>query len=281
MIEFPLPFAKMSGTGNDFIIIDNRDGLVSEDEMAALAVSICRRNSSVGADGLILIENDSEYDFAWNFFNSDGSVGEMCGNGSRCAARFAQMKGIAGPSMTFRTLAGTVSARVTHSSVRVQMTRPFGLEKEIILDLAGGTRLNAGFVNTGVPHIVVVVEKGGLEKVLVDEVGREIRNHPEFAPAGTNVNFVEVVDAGTLRSRTYERGVEGETLACGTGAVASSIICAEHGLVEPPVTVIARSQEKVEISFDPRDPIGSKVYMEGAALLVYEGQLTNETVTGG
>jgi len=281
MIEFPLPFAKMSGTGNDFIIIDNRRALVRKDEMAGLAVSACRRNISVGADGLILIKDDSEYDFAWDFFNSDGSVGEMCGNGSRCAARFTLMKGITGRSTTFRTLAGPISAEVNGSSVRVQMTRPFGLEGETALDLTGGNSLSAGFVNTGVPHAVVVVKKGELDGIPVAELGSEIRNHPRFAPAGTNANFVEVLDAETIRLRTYERGVEGETLACGTGAVASAIICAERGLVAPPVTVITRSSEKLEITFDPSDPMGSEVYMEGTALLVYEGQLTNETVTGG
>ncbi len=281
MAEFPLPFAKMSGTGNDFILIDNRKRLIGDDEMADFTVNVCRRSRSVGADGVILIQDDSEFDFSWRFFNSDGSEAEMCGNGSRCAARFALMKGIAPASMTFRTLAGPIRADVNGSVVRVQLTPPFDLNEVVELKLNDGTEITVGYVNTGVPHTVIITSGGGLGDAPVQELGREIRGHLQFSPAGTNVNFAEVVGNETIRMRTYERGVEAETLACGTGAVAVAIICTLRGLVKPPVTVITRSEEQLKVFVDSADPMGEDVFMEGTALQVYEGQLSNETVQGG
>ncbi|MEE8546923.1 MAG: diaminopimelate epimerase [bacterium] len=281
MAEFPLPFAKMSGTGNDFILIDNRKRLIGDDEMVDFTVNVCRRSRSVGADGVILIQDDSEFDFSWRFFNSDGSEAEMCGNGSRCAARFALMKGIAPASMTFRTLAGPIRADVNGSVVRVQLTPPFDLNEVVELKLNDGTEITVGYVNTGVPHTVIITPDGELGDAPVQELGREIRGHLQFSPAGTNVNFAEVVGNETIRMRTYERGVEAETLACGTGAVAVAIICTLRGLVKPPVTVITRSEEQLKVFVDSADPMGEDVFMEGTALQVYEGQLSNETAQGG
>ena len=281
MAEFPLPFTKMSGTGNDFILIDNRDGLIGDDEMVEFTVDVCRRSRSVGADGVILIQNDIELDFSWRFFNSDGSEAEMCGNGSRCAVRFAIMKGIAPTSMTFRTLAGPISAEVNDSMIKVQMTPPSDLKETVKLELSDGTEITVGYVNTGVPHVVIITPDGGLDNVPVQELGGELRTHLQFSPAGTNVNFAEVVGNETIRMRTYERGVEAETLACGTGAVAAAIICTLRGLVKPPVTIITRSEEQLKVFIDSADPMGEDVFMEGAALLVYEGQLTSETIQGG
>ncbi|MFV2082079.1 MAG: diaminopimelate epimerase [bacterium] len=281
MAEVLLPFAKMSGTGNDFILIDNREGLIGDDEMVDFTVGVCRRSRSVGADGVILIQDDIEFDFSWKFFNSDGSEAEMCGNGSRCAARFAIIKGIAPASMTFRTLAGPIRADVNGSMVRVQLTPPFDLNEAVELKLSDGTEITVGYVNTGVPHTVIITPDGGLSDALVQKLGREIRTHLQFSPAGTNVNFAEVVGKETVRLRTYERGVEAETLACGTGAVAAAIICTLRGLVKPPVTIITRSEEQLKVFIDPADPMVEDVFMEGEALLVYEGKLTSETIQGG
>ncbi len=280
-MNFPVNFTKMSGTGNDFVIIDNRSGVVPEDEMVSLAVQVCRRRLSVGADGLILIHDDPELDFSWRFFNSDGSEPEMCGNGARCAARFAFTEKITGPSMIFRTISGPIKAEMRGSRVRVQLTPPQGMERLFSLRIGGGNEIEAGFIDTGVPHTVILVADADLDNTPVSELGREIRYHPRFAPAGTNVNFVAVSDTGTIRIRTFERGVEGETLACGTGAVASAIICAARGLVTPPVEVRTHGGESLAIHTDPVDPAHGRAKLEGAAHIVYRGQLTEETVSGG
>jgi len=271
----------MSGTGNDFIIIDNRRRIVADEEMVDLAVRACRRGLSVGADGLLLIEEDGEYDFAWRFFNSDGSEAEMCGNAARCVARLAYLDGITGPRSTFRTLAGPISAAVEGSTVRVQLTQPHSLEPEITFELADHTVVSAGFVDTGVPHTVLIVEGKSLETAPVEKLGREIRFHSRFAPAGTNVNFVEVQGSGKIRVRTYERGVEGETLACGTGVVASAIIAAARGLTSSPVRAVTRGGDALEVLLDGVDLAATDVYLKGAAFLVYRAQLTEETISGG
>ena len=280
-MDFPIPFAKMSGTGNDFIIIDNRDKIVAEDEMVDLAVRACRRRQSVGADGLLFIENDDQLDFAWRFFNSDGSEAEMCGNASRCVARLAHMDGIAGPELVFRTLAGPIKAVVKGSTVMVQLTRPHGLMPDFTFELAGGQVISAGFVDTGVPHTVLVLEENTLETASVDELGREIRFHDRFAPAGTNVNFVQVTGRGNIRVRTYERGVEAETLACGTGVVASAIVTTARGLTSQAVQAQTRGGDILQVNVDVSDPDSMDVYLEGEASLVYRAQLTDETIRGG
>jgi len=280
-MKYPIEFTKMTGTGNDFIIIDNRSEIVLADAMADLAASICRRRQSVGADGLIFIQNDPELDFSWRFFNSDGSAPEMCGNGSRCAARFAFLNGIAGSEMTFRTMVGPIKASVNGTAVRVQLTPPSDMEKAFSLNLGGGSDLDVGFIDTGVPHTVVFLESGELGGYPVVDRGREIRFHPRFAPAGTNVNFVEVLNRHTIGVRTYERGVEGETLACGTGAVASTVLCVTRKIAVPPVQVHTSGGDILQIHIDPEDPLGNEVFLEGAALIVYNGQLTEEIVQGG
>jgi diaminopimelate epimerase len=280
-MKFPIPFAKMSGTGNDFIIIDNRAEIVADDEMVDLAVQACRRGQSVGADGLLLIENDKEFDFAWRFFNSDGSEAEMCGNASRCVARLAYLDDIAGPESIFRTLAGPIKASVDGSTVRVQLTRPHSLIPEFALELNDNRVLKAGFVDTGVPHTVLVLEDNNLEATIVEDLGREIRFHSQFAPAGTNVNFVQIVDSGNIHVRTYERGVEAETLACGTGVVASAIVTTAKGLTSPHVLARTRGGDILGVYIDGSDPGSMDVSLEGEASLVYRAQLTEETIRGG
>ncbi len=277
-MDFPIPFVKMSGTGNDFIIIDNRDKLVADDEMVNLAVHVCRRGQSVGADGLLLIENDPELDFVWRFFNSDGSEAEMCGNAARCVARLASLDGIAGKNLVFRTIAGPIQASVDGAGVTVQLTRPEGLEPEFALELGDGKEIDVGFVDTGVPHTIVPLTAGNLENMDVQEAGREIRFHPRFSPAGTNTNFIEVTGPGSLNIRTYERGVETETLACGTGAVAAALVTTVRGLTTPPVSVTTRGGDVLIVHLDETDPMAGDVYLEGNASLVYRGELTEETI---
>ncbi len=266
----PIPFYKMSGAGNDFIIIDNRDHKINDDDLTGFISEVCRRKMSAGADGLILIETSERHDFRWRFFNSDGSRAEMCGNGARCAARFAHITGIAGSTLTFETDAGLVSAQIDKERVKVQMPDPSDLKLDYALKLSN-ISLEISSINTGVPHAVAFVEQ--VDDLDVVALGREIRHHHSFAPAGTNANFVEHRQGNAIKIRTYERGVEDETLACGTGAIASAIISASRFNLQPPVEVETRSASRLTIYFDVADGQYQHIYMEGDARLIYTGEL--------
>lgn len=273
-----IDFYKMSGSGNDFILVDNRANLIEAAAAPALARNLCTRKVSVGADGLILIEKDDEVDFRWNFFNADGSRAEMCGNGGRCVARLANLLGISGPSLSFRTLAGIIRAEVSGSRVKLQMTEPCDLKLDLELEL-NGQRFNTHFVNTGVPHTVFILESADiLAQQEVVGLGRKVRYHSQFAPAGTNVNFVAVLGEQSIAIRTYERGVEDETLACGTGATAVALVGAAKGMVRPPVDVHTKSGETLTIYFDSKKELPREVYMEGETRVVYQGRLWEESL---
>lgn len=221
-----IPFIKYSATGNDFILIDNRRRILNGDETALLH-EMCGRKTGIGADGILLIENPRRADctFTMRYFNRDGRESEMCGNGARASAYHAHTHGIAPAEMYFEVSGDRYHARVENDRVRLRMQPPYDLrpqpgalktlEQPIALALEEG-----GFVNTGVPHYIVFVND--VSKAPVTALGRTLRHHPAFAPAGANVNFVEMVSPSHLKLRTYERGVEEETLACGTGAVASA-----------------------------------------------------------
>lgn len=276
-MDFPIAFTKMSGTGNDFIVIDHRRPfLAGKNEMSAFARAVCRRKFSAGADGLILIEDSEEADFRWQFYNGDGSEAEMCGNGARCAARFAHSKNIAPATMSFATVAGLIRAEVTDHAVKIEMTPPFGLalDQKIVL---GGAPRRVDSLNTGVPHAVCFVEDNA--STPVQEWGSAIRFHEMFMPAGTNANFVEIKGTDALYVRTYERGVEGETMACGTGAVAAAIIAAIKGRVQAPVKVTTSGGEELVIHFILQsDRTVKGVYLEGPAHVIYEGLLQPEAM---
>ena len=278
--KYPIPFVKMSGTGNDFVIIDHRDPYISEADQSEFARIVCRRKFSVGADGLILIENSETADFRWQFYNGDGSEAEMCGNGARCAARFAFEKNIASATMRFETTAGEIEAFVLGGpgeSVKIRLTAPEDLRLNIPVTV-GSMEQTLHFINTGVPHTVVLVKDAG--DVPVADLGREIRFHETFQPAGTNANFVQMISNNTLMVRTYERGVEGETMACGTGAVASALIVSLLEQAKPPVTVITSGGEKLTIHFsltgegnDRQLDLAAGIFLEGPAHRIYEGKL--------
>uniref|UniRef100_UPI0040572E01 diaminopimelate epimerase n=1 Tax=Candidatus Electronema sp. TaxID=2698783 RepID=UPI0040572E01 len=279
--DFPIPFVKMSGTGNDFILIDHRQPLIEPDSMSAFAAAVCRRKFSVGADGLILIENAEGADFRWRFFNADGSVAEMCGNGARCAARFAFMQGIAPTKMRFETLAGLIEAEVADQEVAVKMTEPHDLRLHQTISV-NNAQLVLHSLNTGVPHAVVFVDN--IEETDVRGLGRIIRYHETFQPAGTNVNFVQK-RGETFKVRTYERGVEDETLACGTGSAASAIIAALLGQATSPVEIITSGNDRLTILFSLLEhkaggtaPIVYNVFLKGPAHAVYQGELTAEAL---
>ncbi len=268
-----IEFYKMSGSGNDFIIIDNRNNIVDESDLSNFIVNVCRRKMSVGADGVILVENTDNADFKWRFFNSDGSVAEMCGNGARCVARFAYLNNIAGSNMSFETLAGLVKAEVIEERVKVKMTDPFDLETDDTIELKNGVT-SICRLNTGVPHVVMV--KNSIDDIDIVKIGREIRYHDRFSPAGTNVNFVCHVKGNTIAIRTYERGVEDETLACGTGAVASAIVMARKMKLDSPLSVLTRSGEYLNIFFKEKEGRYYDIYLEGDARIIYKAQLLED-----
>jgi diaminopimelate epimerase len=265
-----IEFYKMSGSGNDFIIVDNRDKIVDETDLLNFIVKVCRRKMSVGADGFILVENTEGADFKWRFFNSDGSVAEMCGNGARCVARFAYLTGIAGPEMSFETGAGIVEAQVAGESVKIKMTDPSDLKTDYTLELKDRS-ISVSSINTGVPHVVMVTDT--LDDVEVVKMGREIRFHDMFAPAGTNVNFICPIKDDTIGIRTYERGVEDETLACGTGSVAGALIMARKMKIDAPINVLTRSGVNLKIYYKEKNAAYQDIYLEGDARIIYRAEL--------
>jgi diaminopimelate epimerase len=268
-----IPFYKMSGAGNDFIIIDNRDKIVEEADLNRFIVRVCRRKMSAGADGLILIEPSEKCDFRWRFFNSDGSNAELCGNGARCAARFAYLNGIAGTTLSFETEAGVIRAQIRDEQVKVKMPDPSDLKLNYAIDLVDGP-LTVSSINTGVPHVVVI--RAQIDDVDVVRLGREIRRHQQFAPAGTNANFVCQRKNNEIAIRTYERGVEDETMACGTGAIASAIISACQFKIKSPLAVKTRSGAYLKIYFSETDGQFAEIYMEGDARIIYTGNLQQD-----
>jgi diaminopimelate epimerase len=265
-----LAFAKMTGAGNDFIVIDDRANAIGEDARE-LAKELCRRRLSVGGDGLILIVPSARCDFRMRYLNADGSEADMCGNGGRCAARFAFERGIAGRTLTFESRSGVHRAEIVDDeSVRLGMSDP----RAIILDFelrVMGEALRLHRVNTGVPH--AVLEVPDLAAVDVVTLGRAIREHRAFVPDGTNADFVTVRDEHALDLRTYERGVEDETLACGTGAVAAAVAMAAAGRVKPPVSVGTAGGWCLEVGFFMTDIGFSGVTLTGDARTIYAGQI--------
>ena len=268
------PFYKMNGGGNDFVLFDNRKKNLPED-YSALAKKVCERKFSIGADGLLVLEEDAQADFRMVYYNSDGSRADMCGNGARCIARLAHLLKAAPLKMNFQTDAGLMAAEVSGDSVKVNMVNPKDLRLDLSLKLEDQKEFSASYVNTGVPHAVVMVTD--LEKIDVRDLGRKIRYHKEFAPAGTNANFVQLKDPRTLLVRTYERGVEDETYACGTGAVASAVIGGIQGQVTSPVECLTKGGEILRVYFKVQEVSQgisvSDVFLEGPAVLCFQGEV--------
>jgi len=265
-----IPFFKMSGSGNDFILIDNRENILGDIDLEHFIVQVCKRKMSAGADGMILIEAAEDLDFKWRFYNSDGSRAEMCGNGARCAARYAHLNDIAGREMVFGTDAGPIQASVDDDRVKIGMTPPFDYRPPFVLH-AAGEDVEVSFINTGVPH--VVIHTADLETAPVVDLGRSIRRHPEFAPAGTNVNFIASEAGNRIGIRTYERGVEDETLACGTGSVAGALVHALQNGTPAPIDMITRSKNRLTIHYELAGDTCHQVFLEGDARVIYTAEL--------
>ena len=273
-----LQFRKMSGAGNDFVVIDNRAGVVQDRE--AMARRLCDRRWGIGADGLLLLEATDKADYRMMYYNADGSYGGMCGNGGRCIARFATDNGIAGPKHTFEALGYLYSSVVRADEVVLSMKDPTDIRMNIVLRVAN-QNIRGHFINTGSPHFVIPIFQFGkkyrsLEDVPVEQLGKKLRYHRQFKPEGTNVNFVERGSGNLLKMRTYERGVEAETLACGTGSIASAIISARLWKLGSPISIIPRSGVRLEVAFRLANSGISQVTLKGQALTTFEGVIDVE-----
>lgn len=264
-----LRFTKMNGAGNDFVVVDNRSGTVNLS--AEQIAHICDRHRGVGADGILLLETARNgADFRMRYYNSDGGEAEMCGNGARCFARFASREAEAGESISFETVSGVIHAQLQGELVRLQMSVP--REERFGLEISSGTCAWRGhFINTGVPHVVVPVSR--LDSIDVGAEGSLIRRHPMFAPAGANANFVEKRGQNRIAIRTYERGVEAETLACGTGVVASALVFAATENVNGPISVQVRGGCELTVDFRRDGPGFREVTLTGPAEFVFEGSM--------
>jgi len=267
-------FHKAQGCGNDFVVIDNRELRLGVEYMAQWARRVCRRCFGVGADGIMFLEEaapGSGFDFRWHFYNADGSRGEMCGNGSRCVAKLGNLLGFAGRRHVIGTDAGGVEAEVLDDGqVRVRLTNPAGLKTGMELSVEG-ERFAVHFVDTGVPHAVIFFDDVSLMDV--KRLGRAVRFHEAFAPKGANVNFVSVQDPSHLTVRTYERGVEDETYACGTGACAAAVVAHALGRAGSDVEVTTSGGEVLGVSL--RD---GQVFLRGAAEISFSGVLYPATL---
>jgi len=255
----------MAGTGNDFIVFDNRSKIFTGRETVFFS-QICRRRVSVGGDGILLVEKGKSTPVRMRYFNSDGKETAMCGNGARCAALFAREKGMVTETrFTLEAEDGMHGVEVKDREVTLEMVRPTDLQVKLGI-LREKEFLEGGFINTGVPHYVLFVQD--VHKVDVENLGRLYRNHPVF-PQGANVDFVQILEDNRIYVRTYERGVEGETLSCGTGSVASALITAERKEYKSPVTVLTRGGE-LTVRFDA----GWKtVTLTGRVEITFEGVL--------
>ncbi len=265
-----LEFTKMNGAGNDFVLIDNRERKI--DLSPEQVQRLCDRQRGVGGDGVFLLVpcESGKADWAWQFYNSDGTTADMCGNGARCFARFIEQ--VVGPNcdISFETGAGVIHAAFDGDIVTVNLTEPHGLALNATLTTSHG-ELSVHSLNTGVPHAVVFVSNA--DQAMVKELGREIRCHDHFAPKGTNVNFVQELEPGRIRVRTYERGVEGETLACGTGVTASAIVASELRGFPSPVKVQVQGGDILEVFFQKEGDKFSDVRLKGPADVAFHGRI--------
>lgn len=285
-----IPFMKLSGAGNDFVIINNLENIVDSTD-TNFVKKVCERRMSVGADGVLLVEKadgigtrmsplleetaeeTADVDFRMRYFNADGGEVETCGNGARCISRFAYLNGIVSEKMRFLTNAGVYESEVVGDNVKVRMSQPTDIRLNVPLQLKDGVH-TVGFANSGVPHVVFFVDD--LDGTDVFDMGQQTRYHADFTPAGTNANFIRIQSSERLEIRTYERGVEDETLACGTGSIASAIVSAALGKVTSPVSVKTASGVVLKIHFDMSDGEPKNVYLEGDARVIYAGELTQD-----
>lgn len=279
-----IPFTKVHGAGNDFVLIDNIRAKL-DIEWAQFARLVCNRQRGVGADGLLVIEASERYHFTMNYFNADGGWGGMCGNGGRAVALYAHERFGLNGTITFDAVGHTYDATVRESSVRLRMADPSSPQLEITIML-NAEPLSLHFIDTGAPHAVVLYDEAPgawqthFQHFDVEGWGRAIRNHPFFHPFGTNVDFIRILKDNSIQMRTYERGVEEETLACGTGAVASTLIASLLRKMEPPIRVHTRGGDTLVVDFERQEQKFKSIFLEGPAEIVFHGELFYDELRG-
>jgi diaminopimelate epimerase len=269
MTSIEIPFTKMSGAGNDFVVVDNTRGQFKID-WSAFAKVLCERHYGVGADGLLVLAPSSEADFTMFYYNADGSSGGMCGNGGRCCVLLAHEQGIEHDDISFEALGYLYRATFTGDGIRLAMKDPEHIRRGILVHTSAG-KFICHAVDTGSPHVVTFVDD--LDKIDVVTTGRELRGHNEFMPEGANVDFVKVLGKDAIAIRTYERGVEAETLACGTGSIAAALIAALERGVPSPVTVHTRSGGILRVGFKMDGEKLTSIYLEGHACIVFSAKI--------
>jgi diaminopimelate epimerase len=279
-----ISFIKMSGTGNDFIIIDktqNPEFVLKNNVISRL----CHRRYGIGADGIITIGDPDGYDFGMNYYNADGTTGTLCGNGARCAIKYAQIS-----NRTNGGLIRFLSDKTEYTGellpdgeIKFNLKPPEQIEENKTVQF-DGKNIPASFINTGSPHIVIVISdlpdaemRTNLDKVDVILIGRKIRNAPEFTPGGTNVNFIKIIN-DQVHIRTYERGVEDETLSCGTGSVAGAIIAGIKFDLIPPISLITKGGDKLVVNFDKRELEFKNVSLTGPVEIIYTGIISKNLI---
>jgi diaminopimelate epimerase len=269
-----IEFTKMSGAGNDFIVIDNRSGIIKDG--AAFAKRVCDRHWSIGADGLLLIEISDKASYRMMYYNADGSYGGMCGNGGRCISQFAYMKHIANSTHTFEALDHIYSVTIESRDISIHMKDPISLKLNQHL-MHGMKKILYHSIDTGTQHIVLNIDDFGknidIDKFEVHRWGRLLRWHKKFAPAGTNVNFIKIAEGNVINLRTFERGVEAETLACGTGSIASAIIAYRKWKITAPIHVIPTSKVPLLINFSEVEKNIQNVTLTGPASVTFTGSV--------
>ena len=285
-----ISFSKMSGAGNDFILIDKNVNpliVLSQD----LIKKLCDRHFGIGADGIITISNSRNFDFDMEYFNADGSTGSLCGNGARCAIKFADQSGRIKQKQT-RFLSNNVAYSgevLTKNEIKFYFNPPKDLKDNLRITLKDQI-INAYFADTGSPHVVIKIEdvlknKNNPKSYYTDlndfpvfEIGREIRYHSDFMPAGTNVNFIKLLD-NKIYIRTYERGVENETLACGTGSTAAALIGNLIFHLNPPISLITFGGDKLEVNFKVHNQKVEDLSLTGPAEIIYNGEISLKYLT--
>jgi diaminopimelate epimerase len=270
-----IEFSKMSGAGNDFVCIDNRTGAIEDG--SALARVLCDRRSGVGADGLLLLETSERADFKMMYFNADGSYGGMCGNGGRCIALFATKVKAATSDVRFEALDFVYSASVSEDYVNLMMKDPGPLSRIRRLKI-GNRSIGYFFIDTGSPHVVIPIDfwsgrPRSLSAVRVEHLGRKIRHYDAFASEGVNVNFIQLSPNQSIHIRTYERGVEAETFACGTGSIAAAIVANKLWNLKAPITIIPRSSIPLVVEFEVEESKVRRVRLSGPARFTFSGSV--------
>lgn len=262
-----IPFVKMSGAGNDMILIDHRQHFLDGREIEFVRAA-CERRSGIGADAVLLLEPEESFDFRVRFFNPDGGEYGLCGNGARCIPRFAREIGIPGPRYRFRTSSGEHEAWETDGDrARVTLARVRSTRTGIAVDV-DGANATMDWGDIGVPHGVMWVED--VDRVPIEQWGAHLRRHPAFGPGGTNVSFAQVLAPGQLAIRTFERGVEGETLACGSGSAVAATLARERGFGGDTVHLRVRSGETLTVELPARGTTGAPI-LEGPVRRCFEG----------